>query len=56
MEVFPVIRPGMYVRVVPVYDICMTEPLVILSKSRRKDTSWGARPGFEGDEERICEM
>lgn len=42
--------------VVPVYDICMTEPLVMLSRRRRKDISCGARPGLVGEEERICEM
>ena len=26
------------------------------SKRRRKDISWGARPGDVGEEERICEM
>lgn len=26
------------------------------SRRRRKETSWGARPGFVGEEDRICEM
>jgi hypothetical protein len=52
----PVINPGIYVNVVPVYDICMTEPFVILSKRRRKEISCGVRPGFVVDEERIWEM
>lgn len=26
------------------------------SRRRRKETSWGARPGAECDEERICDM
>jgi hypothetical protein len=52
----PVIKPGIYVNVVPVYDICITEPFVTLSKRRRKEISCGARPGFVGDEERIWEI
>jgi hypothetical protein len=35
----PVISPGEYVRVVPVYDIWMAEPLVTDSRRRRKEIS-----------------
>jgi len=52
----PVIRPGLKVTVVPVYDICMELPLVMASSRRRKETSWGARPGCVGDELRILEI
>ena len=26
------------------------------SRRRRKETSWGARPGLDGEEDRICEI
>lgn len=52
----PVIRPGWYVIVVPVYEICMELPLVTASRRRRKEISLGERPGFVGDELRILEM
>lgn len=52
----PVIKPGLYVKVVPVYDIWREEPLVMASRRRRKEISCGARPGFVGDEDRIWEM
>jgi hypothetical protein len=42
--------------VVPVMENSIAEPFVIESKSRRKETSWGANPGFVCDEARICEM
>lgn len=34
----------------------MEEPLVMASRRRRKEISWGARPGEVGEEERIWEM
>ena len=34
----------------------MIEPLVMVSRRRRKETSWVARPGWVGDEERMFEM
>lgn len=34
----------------------MEEPLVTASRRRRRDISWGARPGWVGEEERILEM
>lgn len=34
----------------------MCEPLVMDSRRRRKETSWGARPGAVGEDERIWVM
>jgi hypothetical protein len=34
----------------------MTLPLVTASRRRRKETSWGARPGLVGEPLRILEM
>lgn len=34
----------------------MCEPFVTASSRRSRLTSWGARPGAVGEEERICEM
>lgn len=34
----------------------MELPLVTASRRRKKEISWGARPGFVGDELRILEM
>ena len=35
----PVINPGWYVIVVPVYEICMELPLVTASSKRKKEIS-----------------
>lgn len=52
----PVIRPGLYTTMVPLYEISIWEPLVTASRRRRNEISWGARPGFDGELERIWEM
>lgn len=49
-------RPGLYMSFVPVYEICIVVPLVMLSRRRRKEISCGARPGFVGEEERMLEI
>lgn len=48
-------RPGRYTNVVPVMENSIVLPLVMESRSRRKETSAGVRPGCV-DEGRICDM
>ena len=52
----PVMRPGLYSIVVPVYENSMCEPFVMDSSRRRKDTSCGARPGDVCDDALICDI
>ena len=38
------------------YDISICDPFVIESSNRRNDISCPAKPGFVGDDDRICDM